>query len=102
MDTNIFNETIVKASRKRQDEIMKTKGPDYCRKVDDRLHNFKTTASDIGISPFLVWAVYAHKHWDAILTYISTGSIESEPIEGRIDDLHNYLYLLEGLIKEKE
>ena len=48
-----------------------------------------------------VWAVFANKHWDAIMAFIKTGKAESEAIEGRFDDVHNYLYLLEGIIKEQ-
>ncbi len=91
---------LVRAARARQDTILKTKGADYTRHDADRLANFKRTAEGIGLSPLQVWAVFANKHWDAIMAFIKTGKAESEAIEGRFDDMHNYLYLLEGLLQE--
>jgi len=93
---------VVNASRERQDKLFKTKGDDYTRHDPDRLANFKRLAKDLDLDPLKVWAVYAGKHWDAIMAYIKTGKAESEPINGRIDDSHNYLYLLEGLIAERD
>jgi hypothetical protein len=92
---------LVADARLRQDAIMKTKGADYTRQEADRLSNFKRTAAGIGLTPVQVWAVFANKHWDAIMAYVKTGKVESEGIEGRIDDVHNYLYLLEGILKEQ-
>lgn len=93
---------IVAIARARQDRIMQSKGADYTRHEEDRLSNFKRTAAGIGLTPLQVWAVFANKHWDAIMAYIKTGKAESEAIDGRFDDVHNYLYLLEGLLKEKD
>lgn len=91
---------IVNEARVRQDGLLRVKGADYTRHDPDRLANFKRVAVGIGLTPLQVWAVYANKHWDAIMTFVKTGRTESEAIEGRCDDLHNYLYLLEGLIQE--
>ena len=91
---------LVDIARKRQDELLKTKGADYTRHSADRLSNFKRNAEAIGVSPLVVWAVYAGKHWDAIMAFIKTGKTESESLIGRFDDLINYLYLLEGLVTE--
>ncbi len=92
---------VVEDARIRQDELLRVKGADYTRKDPDRLSNFKTVANSLGLDPLQVWAVYAGKHWEAIMSYIKTGKAESEAIEGRLDDLCNYLYLAEALIKEK-
>ena len=92
---------VVRMARARQDALLATRGADYTRRAADRLVNFKTTATDVGVSPIQVWAVYASKHWNAIMTLVQTGKVESEAIEGRLDDLCNYLYLLEGLLKER-
>ena len=92
---------LVNAAIKRQLVLLQQKGEDYTRKNTDRLFNFKHTAAEIGLSPFQVWAIYASKHWDALMTFIKTGKTESEPIASRLDDLHNYLYLLEGLISDE-
>lgn len=93
---------LVEAARTRQDEILRTKGADYTRKDPDRLANFKNNAKGIGITAMQVWAVYFMKHIDAIMTYVQTGKVESEAITGRLDDAHNYLYLLEAMIDEQD
>ena len=99
MDSETFNK-LVEAARGRQDGLLKTKGADYTRHDPDRLSNFKRAASAVGITTLQAWAVYAGKHWDAIMAFVKTGKAESEAIEGRIDDMINYMYLLEGLIRE--
>jgi hypothetical protein len=58
-------------------------------------------AKDVDVDIHKVWAIYAGKHWDAIMSFIKTGKVESEGIVGRIDDLHNYLYLFEAILTEK-
>lgn len=101
MKTDQFN-TIVTNARLRQDKLLKQKGDDYTRHDPDRLSNFKRLAKDLDLDPKKVWAVYAGKHWDAVMAFIKTGKAESEAIEGRFDDLHNYLYLLEGLMADEK
>lgn len=93
---------IITKSRERQDKLLEQKGADYTRHSPDRLSNFKRGAEAVGVSNETVWAIYAGKHWDAVMAFIKTGKVESEAIEGRLDDLHNYLYLLEGLIEERK
>ena len=88
-------------ARRRQDALRKTKGQEYIKHDPDQLANFKRIAESLRVSPLLVWAVYAHKHWDSILSFIKTGVGGSEPIIGRIDDLGNYLHLLEGLLADE-
>lgn len=99
MNSQDFN-AIVDEARRRQDQILKTKGADYTRHEEDRLSNFKRSAAAIGLTPIQVWAIFANKHWDAIMAFIKTGKTESEAIEGRLDDVINYIYLLEALIRE--
>ena len=91
---------LVLQARARQDRLLDVKGADYTRKNADRLWNFKQTAREVGITPLQCWAVYAGKHWNSIMAYVQTGKVESEAIEGRLDDLSNYLFLLEGLLQE--
>jgi len=91
---------LVAIARNRQDVLLQQKGADYTRRSPDRLSNFKRNAEAIGLTPIQVWAVYAGKHWDAIMSFVKSGKAESESIESRFDDLTNYLYLLEGLLKE--
>ena len=99
MNSNEFNE-LVGIARARQDDLLLKKGADYTRHDVDRLSNFKRNAASVGLTPLQIWAVYFNKHIDAIMAYVKTGKTESEAITGRIDDSINYLYLLEGLIKE--
>jgi tRNA1(Val) A37 N6-methylase TrmN6 len=95
-------EQLVARARARQDGIMKEKGQDYTRHDPDRLANFKRLAKDTGVDINKVWAIYAGKHWDAIMAFVKTGKVESEDIVGRLDDLHNYLYLFEAILSERE
>lgn len=78
-------------------DLNNTKGSDYAG-GEDALANFKEQAASLGLAPEAVWGVYAGKHWSAIMTFIRKGEVQSEPIEGRIDDLLMYLLLLKGLI----
>ena len=80
--------------------INRTKGVEYAGE-EDALDNFKRHARELDLRPEQVWAVYASKHWDAIMSYVRTGTVLSdEGIEGRIDDAILYLYLLLGLVED--
>lgn len=79
--------------------IRNSKGKDYSEN-NDRLSNFKNIAKELGVKPSLVWAVYFRKHIDAIMKHTREGQTESEPIEGRLADVLNYILLYYGLIKE--
>jgi hypothetical protein len=83
-------------------ELRQTKGRDYSRGEADTLSNFKRHAAALELTPEQVWAVYASKHWDAVITFCKRGQVESEPIAGRIDDLLTYLFLLKGLIADRQ
>ncbi len=96
---NVTFDRLVEAARIRQDGILKVKGHDYSGEVD-RVANFKRVGENLGITSATALAVYMHKHWDSIMTFVREGKVQSEPIVGRLDDMHNYLYLLEGLIEE--
>lgn len=100
MNSERFLELVDKA-RARQDNLLKAKGAEYTRHSEDRLANFKRAGEALGLPPIVIWGVYAGKHWDSIMTFLRFGQAESvEAIEGRFDDLHNYLYLAEALIEE--
>ena len=79
-----------------------SKGKDYTQHDKDCLANFKRTAKAIDVPVKKVWAVFAHKHWDAIMSYIKTGKVESEEINGRLMDLRNYLALGYALFMEEK
>src|SRR5574337_1295810 len=79
------------------------KGGEYAGDKD-RLANFRRNAEALGIAMETVWAVYAAKHWDAVMQFVKdvatrTDRVRSEPIEGRIDDLIVYLLLFKAIIR---
>src|SRR5574337_90506 len=81
------------------------KGGEYAGDKD-RLANFRRNAEALGIAMETVWAVYAAKHWDAIMQFVKdittkTDRVRSEPIEGRIDDLIVYLLLFKAILAER-
>lgn len=80
------------------------KGGEYSGDTD-RLANFRRNGAALGLPMETVWAVYAGKHWDAIMQYIrdQREGVERqrlEPIEGRVDDLLVYLLLLKAMLEE--
>lgn len=87
-------------------KLNSTKGHDYAGD-EDALSNFKRDTErlqKIAVrDPVLAkWYIYFSKHYDALMTFLEEGAVASEPIEGRIDDLHLYLHLLTGMIIEQE
>ena len=87
------------------DGLLTRKGADYEVKLSQeesdkaRVSNFYAEARSLNLTPFQVLGVYFHKHLRAIDKYLATGTVASEPIEGRIHDAINYLLLLDKLIK---
>lgn len=97
---------LVEATIEVTGKLLIIKGEEYAGS-EDRLANFKRGADRIGITPLQVALIYASKHFDALCTYVqkdSTGAKQSlsEPIEGRLDDLINYCFLMKALIVENE
>jgi len=84
--------------------MLRAKNADYSQgeQRGDRTAAFKRIARDTEISPEKVWYVFFSKHIGAIVSYIKRGQVESEPIDGRIDDAINYLVLLGDLIGQKD
>lgn len=85
--------------------LNETKGRDYSGE-EDALRHFKQHAAEYGIEPEQIWAVFAGKHWDAILSAIrhagDDGYRPSEPVEGRVFDLILYLFLFLGLQRDED
>lgn len=76
------------------DLIMKDKQPEYTNLNPDVLHNFKTTAENLGLTAQEVWAVFFYKHVQAILSHASNPDLNAaEPISSRYADAINYLFL---------
>ena len=100
-----FNK-LLNATVEMMKELSELKGGEYAGDTD-RLANFKRNADALGLLPEQIWAVYAAKHWDAIMQYVKdSGSgkvrVRMEPIEGRLDDLIVYCVLMKGILQEKE
>lgn len=81
-------------------EILRRKNADYSQNEQkhDRIAAFKRIARDTGINPRQAWAVFAQKHWGAIMRYVKDGFVESEPVGGRINDMINYLVLFGPIV----
>ena len=85
--------------------LSEQKGGEYAGD-GDRLENFKRNGRALDLPMESVWAVYAAKHWDAIIQWIKdigrdTTRVRAEPLEGRIDDLIVYLLLLKYRMRER-
>jgi hypothetical protein len=82
------------------------KGGEYSGDVD-RLLNFRRNGVNLGLPKETVWAVYAGKHWDAIMQFIRDAREGKErkrleAIGGRVDDLLVYLLLFKAMLIEAE
>ena len=94
---DLMHQTFVKC-----EELAKVKGEDYTKGSQDSLANFKEGGKDINVDPLKVCWIFMNKHYQAITNYVKTdGKSQSEPIDGRIDDMINYLVLFKGIIVEK-
>jgi hypothetical protein len=70
----------------------------------DRLQNFKEAAALLGCEPEQALLGFMVKHVIALTKYIrELGRVEAPPQqwEEKINDIHNYLYLLTALLKER-
>lgn len=84
--------------------LAKLKGGEYSGDTD-RLANFRRNSAALGLPMETIWAVYAAKHWDAIMQYIrdeqtATKRERLESIEGRVDDLLVYALLFKAMLAE--
>ena len=80
-------------------DIRTSKGIAYSGK-EDKLGNFKRCAALSGMPIEKAWFIYFVKRFDALSSYIRGEYVDSEPIDGRIMDLINYLFLLYAIIKD--
>lgn len=97
--------------------LRETKGAEYANDAynedeKDVLDNFRRHAKELNLPMETILAVYAAKHWDAILTYVKDIQAQeidssrrvreaSEPVDGRVDDLINYLLLFKAMLEER-
>ncbi len=90
--------TLIKEEMK----LLEQKGAEYASDAD-ALANFKKRAEDIGIDPKQILWIFLSKHLDSIKSFIKKGHVVSnEPIEGRVQDARNYLFLLLCLLDEEK
>ena len=83
--------------------MIRAKNADYSQgeQKGDRIAAFRRISKDIGVSMEKVWAIFCQKHWGAVMKYVKDGILESESIDGRINDIINYCVLLGAIIDDK-
>ena len=99
-------EELVKKTVSNIQELSTLKGGEYAGD-EDRLANFRRNAAALGLNMETVWAVYAAKHWDAIMQYVrdiqsGKSRVRLEPISGRLDDLIVYCILMKAMCDERD
>ena len=67
---------------------------------DNVLWNFETISDKVNLKPLHVLSVYYQKHNSSINNYFKDGKEYSEPIEGRIQDMINYLLLMVAMLRK--
>ena len=82
-------------------QLSNSKGEEYAGS-DDVLADFREVGKALGISPEVALLCYQSKHWRAINSYVQTGEVRSEPIEGRLQDLILYSLLLIAMDRDKQ
>ena len=96
-DKRALFEEVVEKLRALQD----TKGAEYSSD-HDCLQNFKN-GEEIGVKPLQKAWIFTDKHISSIKSYIRVGhELSDEPIEGRILDAINYLFLMYALVHEEK
>ena len=101
----ILFDKIVAETMEKIRTLSNLKGGEYAGDKD-RLANFRRNGSNLGLTMEQVWAVYAGKHWDALMQYIKdlgtyTVRERMEPVSGRVDDLIVYLMLFKAMLMER-
>jgi len=86
--------------------LSELKGGEYAGDVD-RLANFRGQAEELGVPMEMIWAVYANKHWAALMQYVkdikdNKERARLEPITGRLDDIIVYCMLMKAMVEERE
>lgn len=83
-------------------DLIRAKNADYTQGTakKDRIAAFRRISADIGVPMEKVWAIFCQKHWGAVMKFVKDGQVESEPIDGRINDIINYMVLLGAIIDD--
>lgn len=70
--------------------------------ASDAFTNFNKLADEMGSDRKKVLWTYAMKHKDGIAAFLRGEVSQRESVEGRINDLIVYLFLLRGMIEEEK
>lgn len=83
-------------------DLIRKKNSDYTQGhgAHDRIAHFRAAAQDLDLPMLKIWQVFVRKHWATIQKFANGGKLESEPIDGRIDDVINYMVLLAAIIED--
>jgi hypothetical protein len=82
-------------------DLQTNKGREYASD-EDSLNNFKR-GDEIGVEPLQLAWIFTNKHLSSVKSFIKHGKeFSSEPIEGRILDAMNYLFLIYCLVQERK
>lgn len=102
MATIVVKDPVLAGMLRRCLATLDTKGADYTegRLQEDRFRNFNLAAADMKVPRGVIWYVYFFKHLTAVRRFAREGKVDSEPIDGRIMDCVNYLFLLWGMAVE--
>lgn len=97
---------LVDETTARLKRLSEIKGGEYAGD-DDRLKNFRRNAAALGLTMESIWAVYAAKHWDAVMQFVkdlNDGKTRErmEPLSGRLDDLIVYCLLFKAMLAERD
>jgi len=98
---------IIEAANKRRQALMLNKGSEYSKGEEDINFNFKEFAKRYGTrlagTPEYSCLHLMFKHQLSIETWAKTGILSSgETIISRLDDIRNYMDILESIIREKQ
>ncbi len=85
-------------------ELIRVKNSDYTQGKGsrDRIAHFREAAKDLDLPMMKIWQVFVRKHWATIQKFANGGKLESEPIDGRINDVINYMVLLAAIIEDEK
>ncbi len=85
-------------------DLIRAKNSDYTEgKGDrDRIAHFRAAAKDLELPMLKIWQVFVRKHWSTIQKFANGGTLESEPIDGRINDIINYMVLFAAIVEDEK
>ena len=85
-------------------DLIRAKNSDYTEGNGkrDRIAHFRSASADLKLPMMKIWQVFIRKHWSTVQKFANGGEIESEPIDGRINDIINYMVLLAAIIEDEK